>query len=160
MKKMLLVVLCSLLTACGFQLRGTASLPFEKMYISAPDGHPISAELKRAIQSGSSTLVLDKSQDAEATLQIISAVNSKNLLSVSGGGRVREFQLHYRTSFRLTDEKGRELIPTSKIAVSRVIPFSDSLVLAKQSEERMLVREMRSDSIQQIIRRLEKVQLQ
>ncbi len=160
MKKILLVVLCSLLVACGFQLRGTASLPFEKMYISAPEGHPIGAELKRAIQSGSNTLVLDKSQDAEATLQIISAVNSKNLLSVSGGGRVREFQLHYRTSFRLIDAKGRELIPTSVVALSRVIPFSDALVLAKQSEEKILVKEMRSDSIQQIIRRMEKVQLQ
>jgi len=160
MKKMLLVALCSLLVACGFQLRGTASLPFEKIYVSAPEGHPIGAELRRAIQSGSNTLVLDNSQDTEATLQIISAVNSKNLLSVSGSGRVREFQLHYQTSFRLTDEKGRKLIPTSKITVTRVIPFSDSLVLAKQSEERMLVREMRSDSIQQIIRRLEKVQLQ
>lgn len=159
MKKMLLVVLCSLLVACGFQLRGTTSLPFEKMYISAPDGNPIGAELKRAIESDSSTLVLDKSQGAEAILQIISAVNSKNLLSVTGAGRVREFQLHLRTTFRLTDEKGRELIPTSKIAVSRVIPFSDSLVLAKQSEERMLLREMRSDSIRQILRRLEKAQL-
>ena len=158
MKRMLLIILCSSLVSCGFQLRGTASLPFEKMYISAPEGHPIGAELKRAIQSGGNTLVLNKSQDAEAILQIISAVNSKNLLSVSAGGRVREFQLHYRTSFRLTDAEGRELIPTSVVALTRIIPFSDSLVLAKQSEERMLVREMRSDSIQQIIRRLEKVQ--
>ena len=79
---MLLVALCSLLVACGFQLRGTASLPFEKIYVSAPEGHPIGAELRRAIQSGSNTLVLDNSQDTEATLQIISAVNSKNLLSV------------------------------------------------------------------------------
>ncbi|MEE8288479.1 MAG: LPS assembly lipoprotein LptE [Nitrosomonadaceae bacterium] len=160
MKKILLVVLCSLLVACGFHLRGTASLPFESLYISAPKGHPIGAEIKRAIQSGGNTLVLDKPQDAEATLKIFSVVNSKNLLSVTGGGRVREFQLHYRTTFRLTDAKGRELIPTSKIAVTRVIPFSDALVLAKQSEERVLVREMRSDSIQQIIRQLEKVQRQ
>jgi LPS-assembly lipoprotein len=158
MKRMFLILLCSLLTSCGFQLRGTASLPFEKMYISAPEGHPIGAELKRAIQSGGNTLVLEKSQDAEAILQITSAVNSKNLLSVSGGGRVREFQLHYRTSFRLSDAEGRELIPTSVISLTRIIPFSDSLVLAKQSEEKMLVREMRSDSIQQILRRLEKVQ--
>lgn len=155
---MLLIMLCTLLASCGFQLRGTASLPFEKMYISAPEGNPIGAELKRAIQSGSNTLVLDKSQNAEAILEIVRTENRKNLMSISGGGRVREFQLHYRASFRLTDAEGRELIPTSVIALTRVIPFSDSLVLAKQSEERMLVREMRSDSIQQIIRRLEKVQ--
>ena len=83
MKKMLLVALCSLLVACGFQLRGTASLPFEKIYVSAPEGHPIGAELRRAIESGSNTLVLDNSQDTEATLQIISAVNSKRILSVT-----------------------------------------------------------------------------
>lgn len=159
MKKILLVVLCSLLVACGFHLRGTASLPFESLYISAPKGHPIGAEIKRAIQSGGNTQVLDKPQDAEATLQIISVENSQRILSVRGG-RVREFHLRYRTTFRLTDEKGRELIPTRVVALSRIIPYSDALVLAKQSEERLLVREMRSDSIQQIIRQLEKVQRQ
>ena len=160
MKEMLLIVLCFLLTACGFQLRGTASLPFETLYISAPQGNIIGPELKRAIQNGSSTLVIDKSKDAEATLEIISARETKNISSISGGGRVLEFQLHYRVSFRLTDAKGRELMPTSEVDISRIIPFSNAQVLAKQAEERMLVREMRSDAIQQIMRRLAKVQRQ
>ena len=160
MKEMLLVVLCSLLMACGFQLRGTASLPFETLYISAPKGNLIGPKLKRNIQSGSSTLVIDKSQDAEATLEIISASETKNISSISGGGRVLECKLHYRVSFRLTDAKGRELMPTSEVDISRIIPFSNAQVLAKQAEERMLVREMRSDAIQQIMRRLAKVQRQ
>ena len=160
MKEMLLVVLYSLLMACGFQLRGTTSLPFETLYISAPKGNLIGPKLKRNIQIGSSTLVIDKSQDAEATLEIISASKTKNISSISGGGRVLEFQLHYRVLFRLTDAKGRELMPTSEVDISRIIPFSNAQVLAKQAEERMLVREMRSDAIQQIMRRLAKVQRQ
>jgi len=49
-------------------------------------------------------------------------------------------------------------MPTSQIDISRIIPFSNAQVLAKQAEERMLIREMRSDAIQQTIRRLAKVQ--
>ena len=36
MKRILPVVFCSVLAACGFQLRGQASLPFETLYISFP----------------------------------------------------------------------------------------------------------------------------
>ena len=50
MKKILLVSLCFVLTACGFQLRGQASLPFDTIYISFPVGHPIGTDVRRLVQ--------------------------------------------------------------------------------------------------------------
>ena len=160
MKKILIIVLSSFLLGCGFQLRGTesASIPFESIYISAPDGQAIIKELKYSIQSSGKTLVLDKPLDAGATLHIISAKYTKHIWSISGSGRVREFQLRYRVSYRLTDPKGVELVPTSVVNLSRILPFADAQVLAKQAEEKMLVREMYRDAAQQIIRRLSKSQ--
>ena len=95
MKKILLIVLCSFLLGCGFQLRGTesSSIPFESIYISALEGEPIITELKHSIQSSGKTLVLDKPLDAEATLHIISSQYTQHIWSISGSGRVREFQL-------------------------------------------------------------------
>ena len=160
MKKILIIVLSTFLLSCGFQLRGTgsASIPFETIYISASDGQAIIRELKYSIQSSGKTLVLDKPLDAEATLHIISAKYTRHIWSISGSGRVREFQLRYRLSYRLTDSKGVELVPTSVVNLSRILPYADAQVLAKQAEERMLVREMYRDAAQQIIRRLSKLQ--
>jgi len=157
MKKTVLVAFCFVLTACGFQLRGQAALPFETIYVSFPQGHPIGTDIKRLIKAGTSTRVMDKAKNAQATLEIISVMNDKEIMSVSGGGRVREFELRYRVSFRLTGPKGAELIPTSEIVLRRILPFTDAQVVAKEGEEAMLVTEMQRDAADQILRRLEAV---
>jgi LPS-assembly lipoprotein len=160
MKKILLVLFCGcLLVACGFQLRGVATLPFETIYVSFPAGHPIGTDVKRLIKAGTKTRIVEKPKDAQAILEIISVVNDKQIMSVSGGGRVREFELRYRVSFRLVDAKGGELIPTNEIALRRILPFTDAQVVAKEGEEAMLVREMQSDSAAQIVRRMEAVKV-
>lgn len=161
MKKILLVILCSFLLGCGFKLRGTesASIPFDSIYISAlEERHPIITELEHFIKGSGKTLVLDTPQDAEATLQIISSKYTKHIWSISGSGRVREFQLRYRVSFRLANSKGLEIVPPSVVNLSRIMPFADAQVLAKQTEEKLLAREMYRDAAQQIIRRLSKSQ--
>jgi LPS-assembly lipoprotein len=157
MKKIVLVVFCFFLAACGFQLRGQATLPFETLYISFPAGNPIGTDLRRFVKAGTSTRLVQDPKEAQATLEVISAVNERQIMSVSGGGRVREFELRYRVSFRLTDAKGVELIPTNEIALRRILPFTDAQVVAKEGEEAMLVREMQSDAAAQILRRLEAV---
>lgn len=159
MNKILLVVFCSVLAACGFQLRGQASLPFDTIYISFPQGHPIGTDIKRLIKAGTKTRIVDSAKKAQAILEIISVTNDKQIMSVSGGGRVREFELFHRVSFRLTDAKGAELIPTNEIALRRILPFTDAQVVAKEGEEMMLIREMQSDSADQILRRLEAVKI-
>jgi LPS-assembly lipoprotein len=157
MKKIVPVVFCFFLAACGFQLRGQATLPFETLYISFPVGNPIGTDLRRFIKAGTSTRLVADPKTAQATLEVISAANERQIMSVSGGGRVREFELRYRVSFRLVDAKGAELIPVNEIALRRILPFTDAQVVAKEGEEAMLVREMQSDAAAQILRRLEAV---
>src|SRR6476619_6063369 len=81
------------LASCGFQLRGQATLPFETLFISFPAGHPIGTDLRRLITAGTKTRLVDDPKNAQATLEIVSISNTKEILSVSGGGRVREFEL-------------------------------------------------------------------
>jgi LPS-assembly lipoprotein len=157
MKKIVPVVFCFFLAACGFQLRGQATLPFETLYISFPVGNPIGTDLRRFVKAGTSTRIVDDPKTAQATLEVVSAANERQIMSVSGGGRVREFELRYRVSFRLVDAKGIELIPVNEIALRRILPFTDAQVVAKEGEEAMLVREMQSDAAAQILRRLEAV---
>ena len=116
----------------------------------SPAGNPIGTDLRRFIKAGTTTRIVDDPKNAAAILEVISAVNEKQIMSVSGGGRVREFDLRYRVSFRLIDAKGAELIPANEIALRRILPFTDAQVVAKEGEEAMLVREMQSDAAAQI----------
>ena len=143
------------LTACGFKLRGLiSSLPFESLYISAPLGHSIGPDLARAIDSSTNTRIVSKKEDADAVLHIISARNDKRILSLSGGGVVNEFELIYRLTARLVDTKGSEIIPPNEIVLTRILPFLNTQILAKQAEEQMLYEDMQQDAVQQLIWRL------
>ena len=146
-------LLCLVLAACGFQLRGTADVPFQTIYVPSGTGG-IGLELKRNIQAGTSAKVLDDAKQAEAVLEITQEAREKEILSLTGTGRVREFQLRYRVGFRVHDGKGREFVPVNTVVLVRDITFNDTDVLAKESEEQLLYRDMQNDMVQQIMRRL------
>ncbi|MSQ50133.1 MAG: hypothetical protein EXR30_07055, partial [Betaproteobacteria bacterium] len=52
------------------------------------------------------------------------------------------------------DGKGGEFLPLSTVQLTRDITFNDSEVLAKETEEQLLYRDMQFDMVQQIMRRL------
>jgi LPS-assembly lipoprotein len=149
-----------LLSACGFQLRGTAQLPFKTLYLQAASTSPFALQLKRAIEAGTSTRVTDSPAEADVVLQILAELKEKQILSLTGGGRVSEFLLRYRVSFRLTDRLNREHIPASEIVLRRDYTFNDQQVLSKEHEEAILYRDMRVDAVQQLLRRLQATRLQ
>ncbi len=142
-----------LLAACGFQLRGTASLPFETLYLPNATGG-MALDLKRNIQSGTATRVVDDAKSAQAQLQFTEETRFKEILSLTAGGRVREFRLVYRVRFLVSDGKGGVFLPLSTVALSRDVTYDDADVLAKESEEQLLFREMQIDMVQQIMRRI------
>lgn len=152
-------LLCLALAACGFQLRGIAPLPFNSLYVQAASTSQLATQFKRAVRSGSSTRVADHPDDAQVILQIMNELQEKQILSLTGGGRVSEYQLRYRVSFRLTDSKNREHIPASEIVLRRDYSFNDDQALSKEAEENLLYRDMRNDAVQQLVRRLQAAKL-
>src|SRR6267142_1163878 len=123
-------VMAALLSACGFHLRGQAELPFETLYI--PGANPLAVELKRNVAAASKARLVDSPGEAQAVLGFTQELREKIILSFSAAGRVSEYQLRYRVGFRVTDAQ----------------------VLAKETEEALLYRDMQRDMVQQIMRRL------
>jgi LPS-assembly lipoprotein len=150
----LAALLCLLPAACGFQLRGSADVPFQTIYVPLVSAGGIGLELKRNIQAGTSAKVVDEAKDAEAVMEFTAEAREKEILSLTGTGRVREFQLRYRVGFRVHNGKGLDFIAPTSVTLVRDITFNDSDVLAKESEEQLLYRDMQSDMVQQIMRRL------
>lgn len=150
-------MLCMALAACGFHLRGTAALPFDSIYVS---GSPaFVSQITRAVRAGSQARVATNPKDAQVTLQILAESRERVILSLSAAGRVRELTLRYRVSYRLTDSKGIEYVPATEIILQRNLTYSDADVLGKEQEEALLYRDMQSDAVQQVVRRLEVAKL-
>jgi LPS-assembly lipoprotein len=141
--------------ACGFHLRGDVAYSFQTIYVTAPTAQPIVTELKRFLDASSSTKLVDNAKDAAVTLEIVSVVDDKGVLSLSSGGRVREYGLSKCVSFNLRDKEGRDWIPAAEIMIRRSYTFNESEVLARESEETRALKEMQSDAVQQIMRRLQ-----
>jgi len=154
MRALAILALAGLTASCGFQLRGQANLPFETLYVAVPEISQLGTELKRNIIAGTRTKLVSDQSQAQAILSVSAEDRSKTILSFDTAGRVREFQLRYRLSFRVHDAKGRDYLPQSEIRLTRDISFNDAQVLAKETEELLLYRDMQSDMVQQILRRL------
>jgi len=148
----LAVALCATLAACGFKLRGQQTFPFET--INVPSQTPLGVQLQRNIAAASErTKVVPSPTDAEAVLSVLTEQQEKVILSLNSQGQVREYQLRYRVVFRVSNPKGGDFIAPTSMLLTRDITFNNA-VLAKEAEEAQLYQEMRSDMVQQIMRRL------
>jgi len=155
MRNFLLALLSLTIAACGFHLRGQENftLPFQAVYVDGDNNSALVIQLKRAIQSAGASLA-EKPGDAQAVLQTLPEGREKIVQSLSGAGKVSEYRLRLRVSFRLSDDKQKELIPLTEIELNRNFAYDDSQILAKESEENLLYRDMQTDAAQQIMRRV------
>jgi LPS-assembly lipoprotein len=149
------IILLGLLTAaCGFHLRGEAKLPFRTLYLDMPSNSTLAIALKRAIVAGTNTRLVKNATEAQAIFSVLSEDRSKVVLSYGPGGQVAELRLRYRVGFRVHDAKGRDYVRASEIRLRRDISYASSQLLQKESEEALQYRDMESDMVQQIMRRL------
>ncbi|MDY7545602.1 LPS-assembly lipoprotein LptE [Glaciimonas sp. GNP009] len=150
----IIIALTAMLAACGFHLRGTANLPFKTIYLGSATGTPLGVELKRNIQASGTTEVVPNEKGAEAVMEVISQTQEKVILTLNSQGRAREYMLYSRFSFRLKDAQQKELMPQTLITLKRDISYNESQELSKVAEEALLYRDMQTDLVQQILRRM------
>lgn len=152
--RLLALLLTLLLSACGFQLRGHAGMPFQSIYVDAANNStPFVAELRRNLEANNVKLS-DTAEKADVILNIVSESQEKQILSLSGAGRVNEFQLYFKVSLHAYDNQAHDWIPAEEMLIRRDYSYDDTQILAKQQEEAMLVQSMRDDMVRLIIRRL------
>ncbi|MDB5883905.1 MAG: Rare lipoprotein [Polaromonas sp.] len=145
------------LGGCGFALRKAPNFAFTTLYSGLAESSPLGVELRRSLEAGRQVRVVSDARrinEAQVVLEVVQDRREKVVLSLNSAGQVREFQLRLVFSFRLRTLAGKELIPVSEIAQQRDISFNESAVLAKEAEETLLYRDMQSDIVQQVIRRL------
>lgn len=152
-RRLLLAGAALALAGCGFQLRGSADLPFRTLFAVFPPGSTTAAEFARMLRGGSTRLV-DRPQDAEARLDVLEERREKEIVGFSGTGRPREYQIRLVFTFRVVDAQENELMPATQLILRRDITTTDTQYVAKEQEEALLYRDMQRDLVQQLLRRL------
>ena len=161
----LVLALSLTVSACGFHLRGDGghyTLPFPTMYVGLPESSPLAVDLKRNINANGSTTVVKTAKEAEGIIEVISNpehTKTKTILSLNSNGRVRQYLLSYSIVFRVVDKQGAVLLPPTSIALSRPIDFNETQLLAKEQEEALLYKDMQTDLVQQMMRRIAAIKM-
>ena len=145
------------LGGCGFALRKAPDFAFTTLFSGLPESSPLGVELRRSLQSSGKVQVITdprRLSEAQVILDVLADQREKVVLSLNASGQVRENQLRIRFRFKLRTLAGKELIPESEITQQRDITFNETAALSKESEEALLYRDMQSDIVQQLVRRL------
>ncbi|MHB1124761.1 MAG: LPS-assembly lipoprotein LptE [Ramlibacter sp.] len=156
-RTLLLAAASAALAGCGFQLRQAPHFAFSSIYVAAAPNSALGRQLRRSIASSDSVRVVDDpaaQPAAQVVLELLADQREKVVVGLSASGQVREFQLRTRVRFRLRTAAGKELIPDTELLQQRDISFNESAVLAKEAEENLLYRDMQTDIVQQLMRRL------
>jgi LPS-assembly lipoprotein len=152
----------SLLGGCGFQLRQPPPLPFRSIALTgfAPRS-PLADELRKALALQLRVLDVpaDARNSADVVLHAIADTRERSVVAQTSSAQVRDVQLRVKLQFRAHTPSGRELLPASILLLARDMSFNETVALAKAQEEAELYREMQSDIVAQVLRRLSAIKL-
>jgi len=141
------------LPGCGFTLRLPPRLGFRSLAMTGFEPRsPLAEDLRR--QLSTQVQLLEDPARAEVVLHALADQRAKSVVASSAAAQVRELQLRLRFDFRATAPDGRELIPRVQLLLTRDMSYSESFALAKEQEEAELFRDMQSDVVAQVMRRL------
>jgi LPS-assembly lipoprotein len=152
-----LLVSGAALTGCGFKMRGSFSYAFKTLLSGFVSNSTLGNEFKRVIAADGAVALVADPEKAQVVLDVISEQREKVVVGTTSSGQVREFQLRIRLKFKLRTPSGKDIIPETELLVQRDISFNESAVLAKEAEEGLLYRDMQTDMVQQLLRRLSAV---
>ncbi len=154
-RRTLLVCAAFALSGCGFRLRGRFSLPFDRIYLDMNRNTPLAARIARQLRAGSDVEIVNDIRSCQAVLRILGEKRYREVVAYNADGDAREYELKMEISFRLSTPDGELYLPNTTISAVREISYDDDEYLSRDSQEALVINEMTSDIVVQIIRRIE-----
>ncbi len=148
----------SILTACGFQLRGDYLLDddLQTLYVSSSDVHGELTRLVKLTLTHNQVKVLKRSKADVPELRIVSDNLDRRTLSLFSNGQVAEYELIYSVHYqvRFSGEDAKDF----RFELYRDYQDDPNLALAKSRELSLLLSEMRTSAADKILRDLARIQ--
>ena len=139
-----------LLAACGFQLRGSASLGFGTMAL-AGQGGALHDTLQQRIAATTSTRIVADPKQAQAVFTLLSDASAQTPVAFNSDGTVAQYALSETARFQLTAPDGHPYIAATSITRTSMMSYSTSATLAKANEADLLYAGMRRDLVDRIL---------
>lgn len=152
-RNLLVMGLAVLLSACGFQLRGTGinELAIKELDVSARNayGETVS-QLNRLLASAGVKVYTG----APYKLVLVNESETQRTASYSGSGRSAEFQLTTTLNYEIRGERDRLLVG-DKVVVEKVYLHDNNNLTGSDQEAAQVRQEMRNDLVQKTLARLQ-----
>jgi LPS-assembly lipoprotein len=151
------VMASSALSGCGFALRQPSQFAFKTVYLTLPANSALGTEMRRSLLSTGQLVVVKESAEmlkSDVVLDIFAEERQRVVVGVNASGQVRDQQLRLRIRFRLRTPAGKAVIPDVELFQQRDLSYNETAALSKEIEEATMYRDMQTDIVQQIMRRL------
>lgn len=152
MKKLLILGLILLVSACGYRLKSVVELDeaYNQTFIELPISTPLYRPLAVALSNQGIQLV-ENASEATAKIIIIKDDLNKQVQSIGTNNRVQEYRLEYDLTFSVhfTDQV---TIKEKNLSLSRDYAFDIGQISGAQAEEQVLRNQLYQDMAQMIIR--------
>ena len=143
-----------LLAACNFHLRGDPVVGIKSLNVTSVGGSTVAAEIRRQLSSGP-TRVVQSPKDAEAVLKVLQETRDKQVYTITGTGRVFEFELRLNVRYEMTvPGRDQPLLEPNDLQARRIVTYSASAPTAKEAEEELLYKDMQAELATRILRQV------
>ncbi|WP_027328587.1 LPS assembly lipoprotein LptE [Marinimicrobium agarilyticum] len=153
----ILLVILSLVAACGWQLRGTVALSSltDTLHITGQDTYgPLLTELRNRLQADDITLT-DTPSEARYTLDIVQEQTEKRVAALGSDALAGAYELTLTAQFNVLDSRGIPIASRLTSQITRSYNASAASAGSSSQEEMLLLSEMREELAQQILRQLQ-----
>jgi LPS-assembly lipoprotein len=142
-----------MITSCGFHLRGMTEISFKTISLEGKE-LSFTKNLKKTLASNKVAIILP-TENPELRIELLSEESEKRILSLSGQGLVREFEIFYRVRYRIKTIDSETWSQENIIETRRDFTFSDSNLIGKEEEERQLNESMRNEAITNLFNQIQ-----
>ncbi len=156
-KVLCLSLLCIIVTACGFRLRGEYDFPpqLKNIYVvsDSTDDLPLTLALRQALANAHMTLSSTQTT-ASYILRINKASTNSSLQSSSTTGQINTYNITYNVSFTLTTQSGQVILPDQGVQSSTQFTMGSNQLLTSFNQDANYTQELQQAVVNQILFRL------
>lgn len=142
-----------MITSCGFHLRGMTEISFKTISLEGKE-LSFTKNLKKTLASNKVSIILP-TENPELRIELLSEESEKRILSLSGQGLVREFEIFYRVRYRVKTVDSETWSQENILETRRDFTYSDSNLIGKEEEERQLNESMRNEAITNLFNQIQ-----
>ena len=154
-RNLLVMGLAVLLSACGFQLRGTGTyeLAFKELDLSARNSYGETVTMMRQLLESSGVNI---HTGAPYKLVLADEQESQRILSYAGAGRTGEYQVTTVLSYDISGEHNLLLL-SDKLEVQKVFIHDGNNLVGSDQESTDARKEIRRELVQRMMLRLQQL---